>query len=82
MDWAGHFSRGGAERTLPSLRVIISQFQGMPGIIGLHGGLPAPSAFPITSLSFTLRDGTSATIDDPAKVSHCSPLTEEGTSSD
>ena len=42
--------------------------QGQAGIIGLHGGLPAGSAFPITSLSFTLRDGTSATIDDPAKV--------------
>lgn len=68
VDWASHFSREAADRSLPSLRVIISQFQGMPGVIGLHGGLPAPTAFPITSLSFTLRDGTTATIDDPVKV--------------
>lgn len=68
VDWASHFSREALARTLPTLRVIISQFQGMPGVIGLHGGLPAPSAFPITSLSFTLRDGTTATIDDPAKL--------------
>ena len=47
---------------------ICLDMQGQPGIIGLHGGLPAGSAFPITSLSFTLRDGTTATIDDPAKV--------------
>ena len=52
---------------------MLDALQGQPGIIGLHGGLPAGSAFPITSLSFTLRDGTSATIDDPAKV--CCPHT-------
>lgn len=69
MDWLNHYSVEGAERSLPSLRIIISQFQGIPGIIGLHGGLPAASAFPITSMSFTLRDGTVSTIDDPAKVS-------------
>jgi phage I-like protein len=68
VDWDGHLSAEGEKRVLPSLRVIISQFQGQPGIIGLHGGLPAGSAFPITSLSFTLRDGTTATIDDPTQV--------------
>ena len=68
VDWPGQFSGEALDRSLPSLRVIISQFQGVPGIIGLHGGLPAASAFPITSMSFTLRDGTTATIDDPVKV--------------
>ena len=71
VNWDGHFSAEGEKRELPHLRVIISQFQGQPGIIGLHGGLPAASAFPITSLSFTLRDGTTATIDDPTKVCCC-----------
>ena len=68
MDWGSHFSREAEERTLPSLRIITSQFQGRAGVISMHGGMPAASAFPITSMSFTLRDGTTATIDDPAKV--------------
>ena len=78
VDWDGHLSAEGEKRVLPSLRVIISQFQGQPGIIGLHGGLPAGSAFPITSLSFTLRDGTTATIDDPTKVRCTEPLLSHG----
>jgi hypothetical protein len=44
----------GRARSLGSLRSIVSQFFGVPGLIGLHGGLPPPHLFPITSLSFNL----------------------------
>lgn len=40
----------------------------VPFACGPAGGFPAPSAFPITQLSFKTVDGTEVSIDDPAKV--------------
>lgn len=68
VDWAEHFSEEGRARQLASLRVLLSAFTGVPGIIGLHGGLPPADAFPFTDMSFTLRDGTKMHITDPAQV--------------
>ena len=58
VDYSQHFGHEGQARQLASLRVLLSAFTGVPGIIGLHGGLPPTDAFPFTEMSFTLRDGT------------------------
>ena len=68
MDWDAHLSSEGAARAPPELRAIVNRFSGIPGIITLHGGFPPGEAFPIASMSFTLRDGTKVNVDDPAKV--------------
>ena len=68
VDYASHFGDEGNARQLASLRVLLSAFTGVPGIIGLHGGLPPADAFPFTEMSFTLRDGTKLHITDPAQV--------------
>ncbi len=70
VDYTQHFGQEGHARKLASLRVLLSAFTGVPGIIGLHGGLPPPDAFPFTEMSFTLRDGTKMHISDPAQVMH------------
>ncbi len=75
VDYTQHFGQEGHARKLASLRVLLSAFTGVPGIIGLHGGLPPADAFPFTEMSFTLRDGTKMQISDPAQVAsllHCS----------
>ncbi len=69
VNWDEHLSAEGVAREPPTLRIIASRYTGIPGVIGLHGGFPAAEAFPITQLSYTLRDGTSVSIDDPAKAS-------------
>ena len=68
VDYSQHFGHEGQARQLASLRVLLSAFTGVPGIIGLHGGLPPADAFPFTEMSFTLRDGTKMEIKDPAQV--------------
>lgn len=68
VDYSQHFGHEGQARQLASLRVLLSAFTGVPGIIGLHGGLPPADAFPFTEMSFTLRDGTRMEIKDPAQV--------------
>lgn len=68
VDYSRHFGHEGQARQLASLRVLLSAFTGVPGIIGLHGGLPPADAFPFTEMSFTLRDGTKMEIKDPAQV--------------
>ena len=68
VDWQSHFGEEGRARQLASLRVLLSAFTGVPGIIGLHGGLPPADAFPFTDMSFTLRDGTKMHISNPTQV--------------
>jgi hypothetical protein len=68
VQWDAYFSQCGASVGQPSLRAIVNRFSGVPGAIGLHAGLPAAEAFPITSMSYTLRDGTQVTIDNPETV--------------
>ncbi|EIE19767.1 PLP-dependent transferase [Coccomyxa subellipsoidea C-169] len=53
---------------MAGLRKLVTAFAGVPGIIGLHGGLPPASAFPITELTYTLKDGQKIVVDDPAKL--------------
>ncbi len=53
---------------MAGLRKVVTAFAGQPGIIGLHGGLPPASSFPIKAMTLTLDDGRTLTIDDPAKV--------------
>ena len=47
----------GRRRTYGLLRTIVSAFHGVPGVVGLHGGMPPDAAFPLTSLSFSTADG-------------------------
>ena len=62
------YSAEGKSREMAGLRKLVTSFAGQPGIIGLHGGLPPASSFPIKSMSLTLGDGRTLVIDDPAKV--------------
>ena len=73
VDWSQHLSEEGSLRQLASLRVLLSTFSGIPGVVGLHGGLPAADAFPFTEMSFTLRDGSKVVVNDPVQVSSCLP---------
>jgi len=41
---------------------------GLEGVIGMHGGLPPASAFPITGMTLTLADGSTLPITDPAAL--------------
>ena len=68
VNYTQHFGHEGRARQLASLRVLLSAFTGVPGIIGLHGGLPPADAFPFTEMSFTLRDGTKLEIKEPEQV--------------
>eukprot|EP01063_Lacrimia_lanifica_P003711 TRINITY_DN12006_c0_g1_i1.p1 TRINITY_DN12006_c0_g1~~TRINITY_DN12006_c0_g1_i1.p1 ORF type:complete len:417 (+),score=114.95 TRINITY_DN12006_c0_g1_i1:64-1314(+) len=46
-----------------TIRNIISQNVGVPGMLSLAGGLPNPQCFPFTGLSATLADGTKLDVD-------------------
>ena len=68
VDHAALFSREGQERRMARLRIITTTFVGREGVVGLHGGLPPATAFPIVEMSLKLRDGSCIVIDDPAKA--------------
>ena len=57
---------------LPSLRPpspgIVQRFSALPDVIGMHGGLPPPDAFPLAALTTTLADGSSFIINDPRTI--------------
>lgn len=50
------------------LHSIIQRFSTLPDVVGMHGGLPPPDAFPFTSFSFGVCDGTTLTIDSQPEV--------------
>lgn len=50
------------------LSSLLFEFAGIPGIVGLHNGLPPSDAFPVESLTIKLQDGAIIEIDDPAEV--------------
>ena len=62
------FSREACDRLMPGLRVLATAFNGLPGMIPLHGGLPPREAFPLSSMQLTLKDGTTIDINDPSEV--------------
>lgn len=64
----GKLSREGLARQMAGLRKIVTAFAGVPGIIGLHGGLPPASSFPITGVTLTLQGGQKVEIDNAVKV--------------
>lgn len=68
VDHAALFSKEGQARRMARLRIITTTFVGREGVVGLHGGLPPATAFPITEMSLKLRDGSCIVIDDPAKA--------------
>ena len=70
VDTEAYLSTEGRSREMAGLRKLVTAFAGQPGIIGLHGGLPPASSFPIKAMTLTLGDGRIVTIDDPAKVHH------------
>ncbi|KAL6776906.1 hypothetical protein ACKKBF_B03955 [Auxenochlorella protothecoides x Auxenochlorella symbiontica] len=52
----------GAALNYGQLRGLVAKFQNVPGVIGLHGGLPPSDAFPMLSLDIKLRDGSTVTV--------------------
>ena len=67
-DVESMLSTEGRARQMAGLRKVVTAFAGVPGIIGLHGGLPPATAFPIKGVTLTLEDGNKVEIDDPIKV--------------
>ena len=68
VDVESMLSTEGRARRMAGLRKVVTAFAGVPGIIGLHGGLPPATAFPIKGVTLTLEDGKKVEIDDPIKV--------------
>ena len=68
VDFDAIFSKEAQEREMPKLRQLATAFNGIPGLIPLHGGLPPASAFPLTGLQLTMKDGTTIDIRDPQEV--------------
>eukprot|EP01064_Diplonema_japonicum_P003754 TRINITY_DN12444_c1_g4_i1.p1 TRINITY_DN12444_c1_g4~~TRINITY_DN12444_c1_g4_i1.p1 ORF type:complete len:437 (+),score=99.05 TRINITY_DN12444_c1_g4_i1:46-1311(+) len=58
-----YLSRRYSNRKPSTIRKIVSDNVGVPGMLSLAGGLPNPAVFPISGLSMTLQNGT--TIDVP-----------------
>ncbi|RKO84666.1 pyridoxal phosphate-dependent transferase [Blyttiomyces helicus] len=50
----------------PSAIRSLQKYLGIPGMISLGGGNPNPSTFPLQSMTFTLRNGETINIDEPA----------------
>lgn len=68
VDVESMLSKEGKARQMAGLRKVVTAFAGVPGIIGLHGGLPPATAFPIKGVTLTLEDGHKVEIDNPIKV--------------
>ena len=51
------------------LSSLLFEFAGIPGIVGLHNGLPPAEAFPIESISLKLKSGRTVELDDAVEVS-------------
>lgn len=68
VEHAALFSKEGQARRMARLRIITTTFVGREGVVGLHGGLPPATAFPIVEMSLKLRDGSRIVINDPAKA--------------
>lgn len=47
---------------------LLFEFAGIPGIVGLHNGLPPSDAFPIESLSIKLKSGGTIELSDPVEA--------------
>jgi hypothetical protein len=68
VDFQKHLTEEAKRRVPPTLRKLVAEFAGAKDTISMHAGIPPGSAFPFKSFSATLVDGTTITIDDPAKV--------------
>lgn len=68
VDFSEMWSKEARKRLMPGLRVLATKFNGIEGLIPLHGGLPPASAFPITAMQLTLKDGTKVDIKDEDEV--------------
>lgn len=68
LDWDTYWSDEGRSRQPAMLHSIIQRFSTLPDVVGMHGGLPPPDAFPFTSFSFGVCDGTTLTIDSQPEV--------------
>lgn len=68
VDFTDYFTEEAKIRHFPALRDIVFNALRVPGIIGLHGGLPPNESFPIESISLKLRDGSTIEVSDPAQV--------------
>ena len=72
VDFSNLWSEEARKRLMPGLRVLATKFNGIEGLIPLHGGLPPASAFPITALQLTLKDGTKVDIKNEDEAISCS----------
>lgn len=68
VNWDVHLTKEAKLRTQPTLRKLVTGSAGKPGLVGLHGGLPHPSIFPLEGITLNLKGGATLTIDDPQTV--------------
>uniref|UniRef100_A0A383VSP6 Aminotransferase class I/classII large domain-containing protein n=1 Tax=Tetradesmus obliquus TaxID=3088 RepID=A0A383VSP6_TETOB len=58
VDWEQRWSREARRKQMPTLQSIVSKYQGAPGIIGMHGGLPPADAFPFSAFKCSLQSSS------------------------
>ena len=68
VNWNGHLTKEARLRTQPTLRKLVTGSAGKLGVVGLHGGLPHPSIFPLEGITLNLKGGATLTIDDAQSV--------------
>ena len=64
IDVERFLTREGQDLSYGQLRKLLVDFTSIPGVIGLHGGLPPGDAFPLASLSYTTVEGDKVSLDD------------------
>ncbi|KAK9863759.1 hypothetical protein WJX84_010441 [Apatococcus fuscideae] len=68
IDWERHLTQEAKLRTQPTLRKLVTGSASLPGVVGLHGGLPHPSIFPLEGITLNLKGGATLRINDPQTV--------------
>lgn len=59
-----YLAEEGQLRNQGTLRSLVGQFQGVPGVVSLSAGFPPPHIFPFSSISLQLTNGTQIALPD------------------
>lgn len=74
VDWAPLWSESAKTLSSPSAVAVVMKFWGMPGLIGMHGGLPPYASFPFKAMDLHFPE----TIPSPAAGEPVPAATNEG----
>eukprot|EP00879_Flechtneria_rotunda_P018602 GHRR01019520.1.p1 GENE.GHRR01019520.1~~GHRR01019520.1.p1 ORF type:complete len:239 (+),score=101.08 GHRR01019520.1:268-984(+) len=59
VEWDSRWSREARQKLLPQVQSITAQYTKLPGIIGMHGGLPPSDTFPFATIECRLSAAAS-----------------------